>query len=98
MGILASLFDLSFTTFVTTRLMKVLYVFCIAFAALQAMVLVGVGFFVSTGAGLIALFAVAPLAFLVEVLWCRVAIECLVVVFRATEQVTEIARRSHEPS
>jgi hypothetical protein len=89
-GFLGSLFDLSFTSFVTTRLMKVLYV-------LRLMLLGGtylVGAFAAFGVGGSALgalwlFVFGPFVLAAQTLANRVACELVVVLFRIFEHTRD---------
>ncbi|MER3420155.1 MAG: hypothetical protein C4290_06350 [Chloroflexota bacterium] len=90
-----ALFDLSFSEFITTRIIKVLYV----------LVLIGVGlvslaiFFslAQSGAGgLIVGLIVAPLLFLLYVIVARVWMELVIVIFRIAEYTRQIAQQGRE--
>jgi hypothetical protein len=103
-GFFAGLFDLSFTTFVTTRVLKVLYVFYL-FA-------IGLALLASIGAGLIAIVAggagesggamlagflqliVAPFACIFALIYGRILFECIAVFFRVAEHLSEINRKT----
>jgi hypothetical protein len=91
-GLLSSLFDLSFTTFITSKLIKVLYAMAIAFAALVATALLVSGFSQGALVGLLML-VVAPVVFLATVIYARVLLEIMIVVFRMAEHLAEIARQ-----
>ena len=92
-GFLASLFDMSFTSFVTTKLIKVLYVLGILGAGLMALSIATSGFARGAGTGLLALIIVAPIVFFLCVIYSRVILELIIVVFRVAEHVAEIARQ-----
>lgn len=92
-GFLASLFDFSFTSFVSTKLVKFLYVLVVLGAAAYALVLLAVGFRISAAAGLIFLITVCPLVFLFIVAIYRVALELMIVIFRMAEDLREIKLR-----
>ncbi len=106
---LQALFDISFSEFVTTRLIKVLYVLGIIFYAIVTIIwlllaLNGVytalltGFY-GVGEVLLALLALVlalvfyPLFFLFSVIVLRVLLELVVVIFRIAESARDIARR-----
>ena len=91
-GVLSSLFDLSFTTFITSKLIKVLYAMAIALAALVAATLLVSGFSQGTLVGLLMLI-VAPIVFLGTVIYARVLLEIMIVVFRMAEHLAEIAQQ-----
>ena len=93
----ASLFDLSFTSFITTKLIKILYVIGVILAGLWALGLIIGGFAKSTLAGVFMLIIVAPLAFFFAVIYWRVVMELIIVIFRAAEHLGEIARQTRRP-
>jgi Domain of unknown function (DUF4282) len=89
-GFLRSLFDLSFTSFVTTRLMKVLYVLRLMW--LSGTYLVGALTLFALGGsplGALWLFVVGPLVVLAQALANRVACELVIVVFRIFESTRD---------
>ena len=90
-GFIAALFDLSFTTFITSKLIKVLYVLGIAGAGVWALVM-AVGGIGQGGVGWLLALA-APVLFLVGVIYMRVMMELIMVIFRSAEHLTEIARQ-----
>jgi len=92
-GFLASLFDLSFTSFITTKLIKVLYVLGMVSSALMALFLVISGFARGSGTGLFMLIIVAPVLFLISVIYCRVLMELFILFFRMAEHLAELVRQ-----
>jgi len=92
-GFLSSLFDLSFTNFITTKLIKVLFVISIILAACFSIFLVMSGFARGTAEGLLTLLIIAPLLFFFYVIYARVGMEVLIVIFRCSEHLEEIARQ-----
>jgi Domain of unknown function (DUF4282) len=92
-GFLSSLFDLSFTSFIATKLIKVLYVLAIVGAGLAAISIAVAGFSQGTATGVLMLIIVAPLAFLAAVIYARVVLEIIIVVFRMAEHLAEIAEQ-----
>lgn len=92
-GFIGALFDLSFTSFITTKLIKILYIIFIIGAGLSALGMVGSGFMIGTTAGLVYLI-LAPLAFLAFVVVARVYLELVIVIFRGAEHLAEIARQT----
>jgi uncharacterized membrane protein len=93
-GFVASLFDFSFTSFVTTKLVKLLYGIGVVFAAMAALAFAGAGFTHSLFFGFLTLL-IAPLMFFAAVIYWRVLMELIIVLFRAAEHLTEISRRSN---
>jgi uncharacterized membrane protein (DUF485 family) len=95
-GFFGSLFDLSFTSFVTSKLVKVLYVLAIVGAGVWAIVLAVPAFQGGTALGLLMALVVAPLFFVLAVIWSRVVLELIVVIFRISEQLAEIAQQGRK--
>jgi len=83
-GFLGGLFDLSFTEFVTIRIIKVLYVIAIILSGVAAL-----AFFVASATrGAVAAvggLVISPILFLLWVLASRVWLELVVVAFRIAE-------------
>ena len=71
-GFFAALFDVSFTSFVTTRIIKVLYIITLVVIGLGALAFVIAAFAQSAAGGLITLVIVAPLVSLLYVIYTRV--------------------------
>ena len=90
-GFISALFDLSFTSFITTKLVKVLYIICIIGGALGALGMIGSGFIAGATSGLISV-VIAPIVFLATVIFARVYMELVIVIFRGAEHLAEIAR------
>jgi len=95
-GFLSSLFDFSFTSFITSKIIKVLYGLCIFFSALVALFIISFGFGISAGTGIVMLLIVAPLFFLLSVIYSRVVLEFIIVVFRISENIAKIAEKENE--
>lgn len=86
----SSLFDYSFSSFVTPRIIKILYVLATIVIALWTLILVLAGFNVSSGAGLLMLVVVGPLFFVISMIYARVVLELIIVFFRINGNVQEI--------
>jgi predicted lipid-binding transport protein (Tim44 family) len=88
-GLIAGLTDLSFSEFITTKIIKVLYVLCIIMAALM-----GLGMFIGGAqagpGGAIAGLIMGALFFAVYVLFIRVSLEVLIVIFRIAENTRDM--------
>jgi hypothetical protein len=89
-GFFATLFDLSFTSLITTRIVQILYVIGLVFAGIYTLVVLAIAFDSSTGAGIIALIF-SPVIFLLFAIIARVYMEILIVIFRIAEHAAEIA-------
>ncbi len=92
MAFFKALFDFSFSEFVTTKIIKVLYGIMLVIAAL-----IWLGFLVamfSSGNGILGVLAGligAPIGFVVQVIFTRVGYEILIVVFGIAENTRDMA-------
>ena len=98
MGFFGALFDMSFSEFITTKLIKVLYVLLLSLIGigLVAGVLSGLSTMFRRGgflAGLV-MVIVVPLVALIFVIGARMWMETIIVLFRIAENTTEIAKTS----
>jgi hypothetical protein len=91
-GFFGALFDFSFTEFVTTRIIKVLFAIAIIGSAIVAIVYIAASFSSSTGLGILVLL-LSPVIFIVYVILARVWLEVIIVLFRIAEHVSEIAKK-----
>jgi hypothetical protein len=95
-GLISSLFDFSFSHFITPKIQKFLYGLLLlgsAVCGLVAFVTVfgmGSGFFGKVG-GLIGGVIVGPLVFLLLAMYFRVIMEILIVMFKGVEYLAEIS-------
>ncbi len=96
-GFFGQLFDFSFTEFVTTRIIKVLFGLAIFFSVVIAIIIIVSAFYDSTAAGAVAL-VLSPLWILLCVVVARVILEIVVVMFRIAEHVGDIAKQQQEKS
>lgn len=86
-GLMANLMDFSFQRMVTPRMLKMLYGLHLLVGLIVATGFVFDGFKTSTSNGLLALvLGVAGLFF--WIVYCRIIVEVLAVVFRAAEVIT----------
>jgi hypothetical protein len=90
---LSALFDFSFTSFVTTKIIKVLYVLILILTCLSALVFTFSSFKVNTTFGLLVLVIGDPLFILIVMGFWRLIMEAFIVVFRISEDVREIRDR-----
>ena len=96
-GFLGSLFDFSFNTFVTPKIIKVLYVLVTIWTALIGLTIIIIGF--KTGGvagGLFTLIIIEPIFLLLTLGIYRVVLEAFMVVFRIYEETKKI--REHGES
>jgi hypothetical protein len=89
-GFLASLFDVSFKSLITTRVIKVIYVLSMILIGLGALVFVAAAFANSVGAGLFTLIVIAPLVSLLYLIYLRVVLEIVIAIFRIMETNVEL--------
>jgi len=94
-GFLATLFDFSFSEFVTIKIIKLLYGLAMFFAAIGALAAIISGFGSGALTGVITLI-VSPLIFLLYVILARVWLEIVIVIFRIAENTKEIADQGHK--
>jgi fatty acid desaturase len=94
--LLRVLFDFSFNQFVSPKIFKFLYGLSMLCAALIALLFVIAGFKNSMGFGFLALFIGTPLIFLLTVIYSRVLLEMVLVIFRISEHLAEIDTASAE--
>jgi len=97
-GFFKALFDFSFTSFVTSKIIKFLYGLSILLAAILALILIVAGFSAHPAAGIIALLIVAPLLFLISVIYSRVLLEIIIVIFRISENTSEVVKNTRKES
>ena len=90
-GFFAELFDLSFSTFVTMKIIKLIFIIAIAASGIMALSIIGAGFSQSFGAGIGSLI-LGPLVFLVYVLGARVWLELIIVVFRIEKNTSHLIK------
>lgn len=86
-GFLGALFDLSFTSFVTPKIIKVLYVLVMIGTVVSTLSLTIIVFKASTAFGIVALAFLDPLIILVVLAVFRIFLEFFVVIFRAAEDI-----------
>jgi hypothetical protein len=89
-GFLASLFDMSFTAFVTPKIIKILYVLSMIAIGLGYLGFVLASFSSSVGLGLLVLVIVGPLVSLFYLAWVRVLLEIAIVFFRIHESTADM--------
>ena len=92
-GFLSALFDFSFTSFVTTKIIKVLYVLILILTCLSALVFTFSSFRVNTTFGFLVLVIGDPLFILIVMGFWRLIMEAFIVVFRISEDVRELRDR-----
>lgn len=96
-GLVRRLFDFSFTSFITPKIIKALYAMSMLIAGVVAIFVIGAGFNVNTIVGLLAL-VLSPIAFLLVLAYSRLSLELVVVFFRIEEHGAELLRLQHRQS
>ena len=86
---LASLFNLSFTSFITLKLITVLYAISMVLAALAALAMVFSAFNINTNLGVLALL-LSPLVFILVLMGSRVSLELVAIFFRIEENTSRL--------
>ena len=92
-GFFRALFDFSFTSFVTTKIIKVLYVLIFVLAVVSALVYTIIAFRVSAGFGILTLVIGDPLFIIIVMAFWRLVLEAFVVVFRIAEDIRALRER-----
>jgi Domain of unknown function (DUF4282) len=86
-GFLGALFDLGFTSFVTPKIIKVLYVLVMIGTVVSTLAFTIIVFKANTAFGIVALAFGDPLVILVVLAVFRIFLEFFVVIFRAAEDI-----------
>jgi hypothetical protein len=100
-GVLSSLFDVTFTSLVGTKLVRVLYVLAMVWIGLTALFYIFLGFHTSPLAGLLVLFILAPLVSLIMLGLTRLAFEVYIAIFQLMANTNELVaqgRNGETPS
>ncbi len=96
-GFFGSLFDFSFTSFVTPKIIKVLFILGVLVVSLYAVIMLGVGLLSMVqgrvGAGLGAIL-LAPIVFVLGLCYVRVLLELMVAIFRIAENTSQLAQHT----
>lgn len=91
-GFLAQLFDFSFKSFITVKIIRILYLLTVIGAGLIGLVVLLYGFSfmnISKGAGFF-LILLAPGIFFLITIWARVLLELTVIFFRIEANTSEL--------
>jgi hypothetical protein len=93
-GFFGALFDFSFTDFVTSRIIKILYGLSIFLIGLATLAFVIFSFGASPATGIFMLLIVGPLIFILGVIYTRILLEIIIVLFRIAEHTATMAGKS----
>jgi hypothetical protein len=91
-GFFRSLFDISFTSFITTKIVKLVYVVSLVVIGLMAILLVIAAFREEPGYGVLALLIVAPVGAFIWIVLVRLWLEFVIQIFRITELLRDQSR------
>ncbi len=111
-GFFRSLFDLSFTSFVTASVVKFIYMISLIFVVLYVLSTVGWLSFLSYAfiagiseseaigvvVGVLLFLVLLPILLLIAVTYVRVLLEIVIVLFRISENTTELVRQGRAAS
>jgi hypothetical protein len=88
-GFLASLFDFSFVSFITPKLIRLLYLLGLLAGVVISIAAITAAFNVTSALGVLTLF-LSPLIFLVTLAYTRVALELVAIAFRMEEHLRRL--------
>ena len=92
-GFVAALFDFGFTSFVTPKVIKVLYMLIVIGTVVSALVFTLLAFKASTAFGILTLVFGDPLFILIVLAIYRIILEFFVVAFRISEDMRALRER-----
>jgi Domain of unknown function (DUF4282)/Protein of unknown function (DUF2510) len=90
-GFLGSLFDIDFTSLIISRIIKVVYVIAIVLIALEALGVIVAALASKNVGAIIAAVIIAPIAALFSLIWIRILLELVIIIFRIGEDVRRIS-------
>jgi hypothetical protein len=89
-GLLKSLFDFQFTSLITIKIIRFVYVLMVALFTLGALAFFVAGLASGTVAGVLSALIFVPLGYLVYLILTRMWMEILIVVFRMGDDIHAI--------
>jgi Domain of unknown function (DUF4282) len=92
-GFLGSLFDLEFSSFVTPKIIKSVYLLAVLALGLSAIAFIANGFGVHVPLGVVTRVVLAAVYFFLGVAFFRVVLEFFMVVFRMAEDLHDVRER-----
>jgi len=90
-GFFAGIFDFSFSEFVTTKIVKVLYILALILIALGCLIFLAQGLISGSAAHMLLALIVTPIIFFAYLIFTRIWLELIIVVFRIAENVQTLA-------
>ena len=88
---IASLFDFSFSSYVTPKFIKFLFILGVILAAIATVIILIMGFMSHIGIGVV-LLVFSPIIYFLWVLSVRIYLETIMVMFRLQSDVSEILK------
>ena len=95
-GFFAALFDMSFSSFITVRIVQLLYWLSLIGIGLTILILVIALVSRSVGAGVLGLI-LAPFIFIIWAIFVRVYLETIIVLFKIADNKGEMAAAGGQP-
>jgi hypothetical protein len=92
-GFLGSLFDTGFTSFVTPKVIRVLYLLIIIGTILTGLSYSVIAFKVNAALGIVTLFVLAPLFTMIVLAMWRIVLEFFMVIFRISDDIHDMRQR-----
>lgn len=92
-GLFGILFDLSFSQFLTTKILKILYVIFMVIAGIAVIGLIAASFAQGAAQGILVLL-LSPIIWLLYVIFARIWIETIIVLFRIADNTRDTARNT----
>lgn len=88
-----SLFDFSFESFITPKIIKILFVIGLILTAIMTLIIIITAFMSSIVSGVLALIF-SPVIYILYILAVRIYLEILIVLFRIQGDIAKIAEHS----
>ncbi len=88
-----SLFDMSFDEFITTKIIKILYIISIIGSGIIGLMIILSGFATNSGAMGVFFLILGPVVAFINIIVSRVWLELIMVIFKIAENTNIIARK-----
>lgn len=89
----SGLFDFTFTKFITTKIISVIYIIAMVLTGLGSLVFAFTGFANNFGSGILTLI-LAPIIFFLGILYWRIILEVIIVAFKTAENTRQTAENT----
>ena len=93
-GFFGALFDFTFTDFITSKMIRLLYIILIIAAGIGTIVFIIGAFNASAALGALTLLILGPIGFIIAVICIRIYMEIIIVLFRIAENTTLISKHT----